>query len=77
MLQSLNIQLPNETLDLLDQLSPNGDRPAMAAAAIQHYVKFLQTESLREQVKAGAIERADRDRQMAEEWFSQISPLHS
>jgi CopG family transcriptional regulator / antitoxin EndoAI len=69
MLQSFNIQLPGETLDLLDQLSPNIDRPALVAAAIQHYVKFLQTESLREQLKAGAIERADRDRQMAEEWF--------
>jgi CopG family transcriptional regulator / antitoxin EndoAI len=70
MLQSFNIQLPDETLDLLDQLSPNGDRPALVAAAIQHYVKFLQTESLREQVKAGAIERAERDRHLADEWFS-------
>jgi CopG family transcriptional regulator / antitoxin EndoAI len=69
MLQSFNIELPDETLNLLDELSPDGDRPAIVAAAIQHYVKFLQTESLREQVKAGAIERAERDRQMAEEWF--------
>jgi predicted transcriptional regulator len=41
MLQSFNIELPDETVNLLDELSPNGDRPAMVAAAIQHYVKFL------------------------------------
>jgi CopG family transcriptional regulator / antitoxin EndoAI len=69
MLQSINIQLPDETLDLLDELSPDGDRPAMVAAAIHHYVKFLQTESLCEQVKAGAIERAQRDQHLAEEWL--------
>jgi predicted transcriptional regulator len=77
MLQSFNIELPDETVNLLDELSPDGDRPAMVAAAIQHYVKFLQAESLREQVKSGVIERGDRDRQIAEEWFFPISPLHS
>jgi metal-responsive CopG/Arc/MetJ family transcriptional regulator len=69
MLQSVNIQLPDETLNLLDELSPDGDRPALVAAAIQHYVKFLQKESLSEQVKAGAIERAKRDQHLAEEWL--------
>jgi CopG family transcriptional regulator / antitoxin EndoAI len=70
MLQSVNIQLSDEIFYLIDELSPNGDRSAVVTAAIQHYVQFLQKESLREQVKAGAIERSDRDRQITEDWFT-------
>jgi CopG family transcriptional regulator / antitoxin EndoAI len=69
MLQSVNIQLPDEIFYLLDQLSPNGDRSTVVTAAIQHYVQFLQKENLREQVKAGAIDRSNRDRQLTEDWF--------
>jgi CopG family transcriptional regulator / antitoxin EndoAI len=70
MLQSVNIQLPDEIFHLLDELSSKGDRSSVVTAAIQHYVQFLQKESLREQVKAGAIERSDRDRQLTEDWFA-------
>jgi CopG family transcriptional regulator / antitoxin EndoAI len=70
MLQSVNIQLSDEIFYLIDELSPNGDRSSVVTAAIQHYVQFLQKENLREQVKAGAIERSDRDRQMTEDWFT-------
>jgi CopG family transcriptional regulator / antitoxin EndoAI len=70
MLQSVNIQLSDEIFYLLDELSPSGDRSSVVTAAIQHYVQFLQKENLREQVKAGAIERSDRDRQLTEDWFT-------
>jgi CopG family transcriptional regulator / antitoxin EndoAI len=70
MLQSVNIQLSDEIFYLLDELSPLGDRSSVVTAAIQHYVQFLQKENLREQVKAGAIERSDRDRQLTEDWFT-------
>jgi CopG family transcriptional regulator / antitoxin EndoAI len=70
MLQSVNIQLPDEIFHLLDELSSKGDRSSIVTAAIQHYVQFLQKENLREEVKLGAIERSDRDRQLTEDWFA-------
>jgi CopG family transcriptional regulator / antitoxin EndoAI len=70
MLQSVNIQLPDEIFHLLDELSSKGDRSSIVTAAIQHYVQFLQKENLREEVKLGAIERSDRDRQLTEDWFT-------
>jgi CopG family transcriptional regulator / antitoxin EndoAI len=70
MLQSVNIQLPDEIFHLLDELSSKGDRSSILTAAIQHYVQFFQKENLREEVKLGAIERSDRDRQLTEDWFA-------
>lgn len=73
MLQSVNIQLPDEIFHLLDELSSKGDRSSIVTAAIQHYVQFLQKENLREEVKLGAIERSNRDRSIAEDWFDRSS----
>lgn len=66
----INITLPTETLQQLDELVPKGDRSRFIHAAIQAYVAHIQKEKLRQQLKEGAIRRADRDRQLADDWFA-------
>jgi CopG family transcriptional regulator / antitoxin EndoAI len=68
MLQSINIQLPDEIVNMLDELSECGDRSTVITVALQHYHKLVQTNDLREQIKVGAINRANRDQQLVEEW---------
>ena len=78
MLQSVNIQIPDDMVQMLDELSERGDSPeerlyqrsTLITVALQHYSQFLQKSELRERIKAGAIHRADRDRPLSEEWFS-------
>ena len=78
MLQSVNIQLPDNIVLILDELSENGDssedklgqRSTLITVALQHYSQFLQKNELRERIKAGAINRGERDRPLSEEWFS-------
>jgi CopG family transcriptional regulator / antitoxin EndoAI len=66
----INITLPRETLQELDKFVPKGDRSRFIQAAIQAYLTQIQTEKLRQQLKEGAIRRAERDRQLADDWFS-------
>ncbi|NJM65075.1 MAG: hypothetical protein HC851_05090 [Acaryochloris sp. RU_4_1] len=66
----INITLPRETLQELDKFVPKGDRSRFIHAAIQAYLNQIQTEKLRQQLKEGAIRRAERDRQLADDWFS-------
>ena len=78
MLQSVNIQIPDDMVQMLDELSQRGDSPedrlsqrsTLITVALHHYSEFLQKSELREQVKAGVTHRAERDRQLSEEWFS-------
>ncbi|WP_289500537.1 hypothetical protein [Gloeocapsopsis sp. IPPAS B-1203] len=66
----INITLPTETLQKIDSFAPKGDRSRFIHAAIQAYLAQVQTEKLRQQLKEGAICRAERDCQLAEDWFS-------
>ena len=78
MLQSVNIQLPDNIVLILDELSENGDssedklsqRSTLITVALQHYSHFLQKNELRDRIRAGAIHHAERDRQISEEWFA-------
>ncbi len=67
--QRINITLPTETLQALDQHVAKGDRSQFIDAAIQAYLSQIQKEKLRQQLKEGAIRRAERDRQLADDWF--------
>lgn len=66
----INVTLPSETLTLLAQFAPKGERSRFISEAIQHYIAQIQTETLREQLKEGAIRRAERDLSLAEDWFA-------
>jgi CopG family transcriptional regulator/antitoxin EndoAI len=70
MYHRINITLPNETLELLDRFSVKGDRSRFIHEAIQHYITQIQKEHLRQQLKEGAICRAERDRNLTQDWFA-------
>lgn len=70
MYRRINVTLPDNTLKLLDQFAAKGDRSSFIDEAIQNYISQLQKEKLRPQVKEGAIVRAERDRNLASDWFS-------
>jgi CopG family transcriptional regulator/antitoxin EndoAI len=65
----LNITLPEETIKLIDQVAEKGDRSRLINEAVQYYIEQKALADLREQLKQGAIRRAERDLQLAEESF--------
>ena len=65
----LNITLPEETIKLIDQLTPKGDHSQFINEAVQYYITQKALADLREQLKEGAIRRAKRDLELTEEWF--------
>ena len=66
----VNVTLPPETLHLIDRLSRKGNRSRFLDNAVKFYVTAIGRSALRKQLKAGAIQRAERDLRLAEEWFS-------
>ena len=65
----INITLPNETIELLDRIVPKGDRSRFINDAVQYYITEVEKKKLREQLIQGAIERSQRDLNLAETWF--------
>ena len=65
----INITLPEDTVRLIDRLVAKGDRSRLIDEAVTHYVKATSRAELRKRLKAGAIRRAERDRQLAADWF--------
>lgn len=70
MAKRLNIVLPEDTVRVLDRITKPGERSRFIAEAIEHYVRTVGRAGLRERLKQGALTRADRDRELAGEWFS-------
>src|SRR2546421_588318 len=68
--QRVNITLPEETLRLIDRVATKGDRSRFIDSAVKHYVDAIGRASLRKQLKEGAIRRAQRDLNLAQEWFA-------
>lgn len=70
----LNITLPEETIQLIDQVTQKGETPAetlrerswLINEAVQYYIAQKALADLREQIKEGAIRRAERDLKLAE-----------
>ena len=65
----INITLPESTVALLETVADKGSRSTFIDQAIQTHVKSIKQNNLRERLKEGAIVRADRDRELANEWF--------
>ena len=65
----LNITLPESTIALLETVAEKGERSIFIDVAIKNYIKQIRQESLRENLKKGAITRSQRDLSVAEEWF--------
>ncbi len=66
----INITLPEETLDLIDRAVHPSNRSRFIDEAIKHYIAERGRSNLRQQLKEGAIRRAQRDLTLAEEWFA-------
>ncbi len=65
----LNITLPEDTVTLIDEIAPKGDRSLFIDIAVRAYITQNQQETLREKLKAGAIARSRRDSQLSSDWF--------
>ena len=65
----INVILPDTTVAVLDRVANKGNRSALIDRAIKHYVKVQGQQNLRERLKQEAITNAERDLQMAAEWF--------
>jgi CopG family transcriptional regulator/antitoxin EndoAI len=64
----INITLPESTVAMIESVADKGGRSRLIDSAVKLYVKGLKQKSLRQQLKEGAIARAERDLQMAQEW---------
>ena len=67
--QRINITLPEDTLKLIERVAEKGDRSRFIDQAVRHYVKEIGRANLRKKLKEGAINRAQRDLSLAEDWF--------
>ncbi len=70
MTKRINIVLPVETIKVLDRVAPKGNRSRLISAAILHYVECTAKSNLAKRLKEGALAHAQRDLEIAQEWFS-------
>jgi len=64
----INITLPESTIEMLETVAGKGSRSSLIDSAVRLYVKNLKQKSLKQQLKEGAIARAERNLQMSNEW---------
>lgn len=69
MSKRINIVLSEATLRVIDRLAKPRQRSRFISEAVHHYVTTTGRSNLREQLKKGAIARAERDLDLAEEYF--------
>jgi len=67
--QRINVTLPEDTVRLIDRVSEKGDRSRLINEAVRRYIDEIGRANLRKLLKEGALQRAERDRRLAEEWF--------
>ncbi|MDP3764830.1 MAG: ribbon-helix-helix domain-containing protein [bacterium] len=67
--ERVNITLPKETLKLIDKLSQKRERSRFLNEAVNFYVKEKGYTNLKRLLKEGCIRNAQRDLDIAKEWF--------
>ena len=67
--ERVNVTLPPKTLNLIDRVSQKGDRSRFIDDAVRFYVKEVGQANLKKQLRKGAINRSERDLELAKEWF--------
>jgi CopG family transcriptional regulator/antitoxin EndoAI len=65
----INITLPERTVEMIDQFAIKGERSRLIDDAVRSYILEHKKKDLSDRLKEGAIARAERNKQMAEEWF--------
>ena len=68
--QRLNITLPEQTVRMLDRAVPKGQRSRLIDEAVKSFVRKKGRINLRKQIELEAKAWADRDLEIAEEWFA-------
>jgi CopG family transcriptional regulator / antitoxin EndoAI len=69
MAKRINILLPEKTVAILDRVTKPGKRSRFIDQAILHYIATQGKKNLRERLKEEAIANAERDLEIAAEWF--------
>ena len=69
MSKRINIILPDKTVAVLDRVASKGRRSSFISRAVLHYVETQGRQSLRAQLEAGYRANAQRDLEIAAEWF--------
>lgn len=64
----INITLPEDTIALLESVADKGSRSSFIDMAIRKHISELKKKGLRSRLKAGAIEREERDLAIAADW---------
>lgn len=65
----VNITLPKDTINLIDQVAEKGNRSRFLDEAVRFYVKETGRANLRKLLQEGATQRAERDLNLTREWF--------
>lgn len=65
----VNIVLPQETLKKIDSIAQKGDRSRFINEAVSFYMEEVGSKKLKDLLKKGALEHAERDKNLAAEWF--------
>lgn len=65
----ININLPEDTLNLVDRIAEKGERSRLIDKAVRFYVEQRRSANLNALFKEGAIARAQRSVDLAEGWF--------
>jgi CopG family transcriptional regulator / antitoxin EndoAI len=68
MYREINITLPEQTAHLVEQMIAKKNISRFVEDAIKYYMKHIGTIKLHEQLKQGAIKRAERDLKLSQEW---------
>ncbi|MCP4352515.1 MAG: hypothetical protein GY795_44215 [Desulfobacterales bacterium] len=68
MYQKINITLPEQTVNLIEQMTTERNISQFIDEAVKYYIEQVGKISLREQLKNGAIKRAERDLKLSQEW---------
>jgi CopG family transcriptional regulator / antitoxin EndoAI len=69
MSKRINVILPDATVAVLDRVASKGTRSRLISNAILHYVKTQSRQNLAERLKQGYLANAERDLEIAKEWF--------
>jgi len=65
----INIVLPEKTIGVLDRVTPKGARSRFIDRAVLHYIETQGRQNLRERLKEGYCANAERDLDIAVDWF--------
>ena len=66
----INVSFSEETLDLIDRVTKQKNRSRFIENAVRYYIRSVGRANLRKQTKEGTILQAERDIELAEEWFN-------